>query len=100
MTATTIPVIAIDGPTASGKGTVAERVAAKLGFHYLDSGALYRLTAVAALHADVDLADETGVARLAAAQHQGATSVVPLMRPRMRIKANVPITAQAAIAAT
>ncbi len=43
-----IPVIAIDGPSASGKGTVAERVARVLGFHYLDSGTLYRLTALAA----------------------------------------------------
>ena len=41
------PVIAIDGPSASGKGTVASRVAQTLGFHYLDSGALYRLTALA-----------------------------------------------------
>jgi len=41
------PVIAIDGPTASGKGTVASLVAQKLGFHYLDSGALYRLVALA-----------------------------------------------------
>ena len=44
----TIPVITIDGPTASGKGTVAHRVADHLGFHYLDSGALYRLTALSA----------------------------------------------------
>jgi cytidylate kinase len=43
-----VPVIAIDGPSASGKGTVANRVAAKLGFHYLESGALYRLVALAA----------------------------------------------------
>ncbi|MGX8883255.1 (d)CMP kinase [Methylovorus sp. SPW-M1] len=43
----TIPVIAIDGPSASGKGTVAQRVADKLGFHYLDSGALYRIVAYA-----------------------------------------------------
>jgi CMP/dCMP kinase len=43
-----IPVIAIDGPSASGKGSVAERVAAQLGFHYLDSGALYRIVALAA----------------------------------------------------
>lgn len=42
----TIPVIAIDGPSASGKGTVARRVAAALGFHYLESGALYRLVAL------------------------------------------------------
>ncbi|NDE27658.1 MAG: cytidylate kinase, partial [Burkholderiaceae bacterium] len=41
------PVIAIDGPTASGKGTVAMRVADQLSFHYLDSGALYRLVAFA-----------------------------------------------------
>jgi len=41
-----VPVIAIDGPTASGKGTVASRVAGKLGFHYLESGALYRLVAL------------------------------------------------------
>jgi cytidylate kinase len=43
-----IPVIAIDGPSASGKGSVAERVAHQLGFHYLDSGALYRIVALAA----------------------------------------------------
>ena len=43
-----VPVIAIDGPSASGKGTVAQRVAQALGFHYLDSGALYRLLALAA----------------------------------------------------
>jgi len=42
-----IPVIAIDGPSASGKGTIASRVAAVLGFHYLESGALYRLVALA-----------------------------------------------------
>jgi cytidylate kinase len=42
-----VPVIAIDGPSASGKGTVASRVAAVLGFHYLESGALYRLVALA-----------------------------------------------------
>ncbi len=44
---TPVPVIAIDGPSASGKGTVASRVAAVLGFHYLESGALYRLVAYA-----------------------------------------------------
>ena len=42
-----VPVIAIDGPSASGKGTVASRVASALGFHYLESGALYRLVALA-----------------------------------------------------
>ncbi len=62
----TAPVIAIDGPSASGKGTVAERVAAALGYHYLDSGSLYRLTALAALRGGVALDDEGGVAGLAA----------------------------------
>ena len=51
----TYPVIAIDGPTASGKGTVASLVAEKLGFHYLDSGALYRLVALASEKRGVDL---------------------------------------------
>ncbi|MCL2344266.1 MAG: (d)CMP kinase [Desulfobulbus sp.] len=60
------PVIAIDGPSASGKGTVAARVAAALGYAYLDSGALYRLTALAARRAGVDWADEAGVAAIAA----------------------------------
>lgn len=61
------PVIAIDGPSASGKGTVAARVAAALGFAYLDSGALYRLTALAAQRAQVAWDDEAGVAQIAAA---------------------------------
>ena len=61
-----IPVITIDGPTASGKGTVASRVAEHLGFALLDSGALYRLTALSALDAGLDLADEAALASLAA----------------------------------
>jgi cytidylate kinase len=61
-----IPVITIDGPTASGKGTVASRVAEHLGFALLDSGALYRLTALSALDAGLDLADEAALAALAA----------------------------------
>lgn len=65
MSINNIPVIAIDGPSASGKGTVAQRVAEKLGFHYLDSGALYRLVALAALRSGTDLADETTLARIA-----------------------------------
>jgi cytidylate kinase len=60
-----IPVITIDGPTASGKGTVAHRVADRLGFHLLDSGALYRLTALSALRRGVDLADEHALAKVA-----------------------------------
>jgi 3-phosphoshikimate 1-carboxyvinyltransferase len=61
-----VPVIAIDGPSASGKGTVAQRVAAKLGYHYLDSGALYRLLALAAQRDGIALDDEPGLAALAA----------------------------------
>lgn len=60
-----IPVIAIDGPSASGKGTVAQLVAKQLGFHYLDSGALYRLLAYAAGRQKVSYDDEAGLARLA-----------------------------------
>ena len=62
-----IPVICIDGPTASGKGTLASRVAQALGYHYLDSGALYRVTAYAALKAGLSLetADEARIADLA-----------------------------------
>ncbi len=63
---TPVPVIAIDGPSASGKGTVAARVAAALGWHYLDSGALYRLTALAAQRAGVAWSDEAAVAAIAA----------------------------------
>ena len=62
-----IPVIAIDGPSASGKGTVAHAVARRLGFHYLDSGAIYRALAVAARLHDVALDDEPGLAALARA---------------------------------
>ena len=61
-----VPVIAIDGPSASGKGTVAARVAAGLGFHYLDSGGLYRLVALIALEEGLDLADEAALERAAA----------------------------------
>ena len=60
-----IPVICIDGPTASGKGTLAALTAHRLGYHYLDSGALYRLSAFAASRAGVALDDEDGVARIA-----------------------------------
>ena len=58
-------VIAIDGPSASGKGTVAKKVAQHLGFHYLDSGALYRLVGLAARLAGVKTSDEPRVARIA-----------------------------------
>lgn len=61
----TVPVIAIDGPSASGKGTIAKRVAQALGFHYLESGALYRLVALASIEAGVAPDDAVGLARLA-----------------------------------
>jgi cytidylate kinase len=61
----TIPMITIDGPTASGKGTVAQRVASALGWAVLDSGALYRLTALAVQQQDIDPVDETAVADVA-----------------------------------
>ena len=60
-----IPVICIDGPTASGKGTLAAQVAHQLGYHYLDSGSLYRLSAFAAARASVGLDDAAGVACIA-----------------------------------
>jgi cytidylate kinase len=62
-----IPVLTIDGPTASGKGTVASRVAEALGFALLDSGALYRLTALSALEAKLALDDANAIAALARA---------------------------------
>ncbi|STQ91232.1 (d)CMP kinase [Iodobacter fluviatilis] len=60
-----IAILAIDGPSASGKGSVAQRVAEALGFAYLDSGALYRLTALAAQEAGIDWSDEQGLAQIA-----------------------------------
>ncbi|ANN77108.1 (d)CMP kinase [Bordetella flabilis] len=59
------PVIAIDGPTASGKGTVAHGVARRLGWAVLDSGALYRLTALAALDRGISSEDEAAMAEIA-----------------------------------
>ena len=73
------PVIAIDGPSGSGKGTVAGRVASALGWHLLDSGALYRIVAWAGLQRGVDLGDGEQLAELAAGlkieQREGAISV-------------------------
>ena len=60
------PVIAIDGPSGSGKGTVSRLVARHLGWHFLDSGALYRLTGLAALNNGVSLDDEAALGQLAA----------------------------------
>ncbi|KMQ80536.1 Cytidylate kinase [Candidatus Burkholderia pumila] len=63
------PVITIDGPTASGKGTVAALVAAMLGFHLLDSGALYRLAALASILYNIDKDDSAELAKLVEALH-------------------------------
>jgi len=62
---TDIPVLAIDGPSGSGKGTIARRVATELGWHLLDSGALYRLVALAAQQRGIELDDANALAELA-----------------------------------
>ena len=62
-----VPVIAIDGPSGSGKGTIARQVARHLGWHLLDSGALYRLVAIAGARARLAADDVEGHARQAAA---------------------------------
>ena len=62
---TSIPVITIDGPSGSGKGTVAVRIAEELGFTLLDSGALYRSVGIAALRDEIDLRDHQQIAELA-----------------------------------
>ncbi len=59
-------VITIDGPSGAGKGTICQLVARNLGFHLLDSGALYRLTALAAQNQSVDFSDESALAAVAA----------------------------------
>ena len=59
------PLITIDGPSGSGKGTVAALVARKLGFQLLDSGALYRLVGLAAVKRGVSLSDETALVSIA-----------------------------------
>jgi len=62
-----IPVLTLDGPSGSGKGTVARQVATALGWHLLDSGALYRLAGLAADRAGLPMTDEAAIATLAAA---------------------------------
>lgn len=62
ITAETAPVLTIDGPSGSGKGTISRLVAHKLGWHYLDSGAIYRAVGLAAAWSQVDLSDESAVA--------------------------------------
>jgi CMP/dCMP kinase len=69
LNATSFPpslIVTIDGPSGSGKGTLSQMLAKKLGFHLLDSGALYRLVALAAMKQQVDLTDQSAVARVAA----------------------------------
>jgi len=66
MSESNAPVVAVDGPGGSGKGTVTQMLARKLGWHLLDSGALYRLTALAATRQNVALDDEVQLARVAA----------------------------------
>ncbi len=66
-----VPVITLDGPSASGKGTIARLVARALGFHYLDSGALYRLVALAAMKRDIEADDEKSIVDIA--RHLGAS---------------------------
>ena len=68
---TTIPVLTIDGPSGSGKGTISRLVAQRLGWHYLDSGALYRAIGVAAGWADLDLTDPDALERCAFAAQIG-----------------------------
>ncbi len=65
-TQTQIPVITIDGPSGAGKGTIAQLLASKLGFHILDSGSLYRLTALASLNDQIELEDEAAMRQVAA----------------------------------
>jgi len=65
LSANQVPVIAIDGPSASGKGTVAQLVAEEVGFHYLDSGALYRIVALAAQKNNVDWDNADALGELA-----------------------------------
>ncbi|GAA0198244.1 (d)CMP kinase [Kangiella japonica] len=65
--AESIPVITIDGPSGSGKGTISQIIASKLGYHLLDSGALYRLTALAVINNNINVNDTEAVAKAALA---------------------------------
>jgi cytidylate kinase len=60
-----IPVVTVDGPSGAGKGTLSALIAEKLGWHLLDSGAIYRVLAVAAMHHDLPIDDESAVVPLA-----------------------------------
>lgn len=65
----TIPVVTLDGPGGSGKGTISQLLAARLGWHYLDSGALYRVLGLAAQDAGICLTDASSLARLVGEIH-------------------------------
>jgi CMP/dCMP kinase len=71
MNAPSVPVLTIDGPSGSGKGTISRRVAARLGWHLLDSGALYRLVAVGAARAGLDPLDIAGHVAIASRMEAG-----------------------------
>src|SRR5690554_1223982 len=60
-----IPVLTIDGPSGSGKGTIAQMIAQEFGWHYLDSGAIYRVLAQAAIRHQIDFSEEAALASLA-----------------------------------
>ena len=82
-----VRVITIDGPAASGKGTVAERIAHELGFHYLDSGALYRLATYRALKLGTPLDDAEALERVASSMapvfEQGRIRLLPHLVQRL-----------------
>ena len=59
------PVLTVDGPSGSGKGTISQILATKLGYHLLDSGALYRLTALSVIKNDIDITDVDAVSKAA-----------------------------------
>lgn len=72
-----VPVLAIDGPSGSGKGTLAQMLARHLGWHLLDSGALYRIVGLAAVEQGVDLDDEAGLASVAEHLHVEFAATAP-----------------------
>jgi len=72
-----VPVLAIDGPSGSGKGTLAQMLARHLGWHLLDSGALYRIVGLAAVERGVDLDDEAGLASVAEHLHVEFAATAP-----------------------
>ena len=88
-----VPVIAVDGPSGVGKGTLCQWLANRLGFHLLDSGALYRLTALAALRRNLALEDESRVAVVAAGLATlRALTETPVSNPTARIHFNLTTT--------